>query len=148
LFRRSVSAAALVYAIVALLEIARHAASGVVGGALGLTVLVASTGGPLLVQGALVEIVRNVHEGTAAERTGRLFASSRARIWRLFGASVIYVTGVIFGAILFVVPGVLAAARWCLLAPLVMLEGKTVAEARFRSSALVKGTQEPSSPVS
>jgi hypothetical protein len=139
LFRRSVTTAALVYAAVALLEIAKHATSGAIDVILGLAVLLASTAGPLLVQGALVEIVRNVHDGNPAERIGSLFASSRARLLRLFGASVIYVCGVIFGAILFIVPGVLAAARWCLLAPLVMLEDKTVGEARFRSSALVKG---------
>jgi hypothetical protein len=46
---------------------------------------------------------------------------------------------VIFGLILLVVPGVIAAARWCLMAPLIMLEGRFAGEARHRSSELVRG---------
>jgi hypothetical protein len=139
LFRRSVTIAALVYGVVALLEIAKHAASGAIYVVLVLAAFVATTAGPLLVQGALVEVVRNVHDGKPAARMNDLLARSRSRIWRLFGASLIYAFGLLLGAVLLVVPGLLVAARWCLLAPLVMLEGKTVEQARLRSSALVKG---------
>jgi hypothetical protein len=139
LFQRSVTAAAVVYGAIALIELARHSVSGAVAPVLGFVAFVATTAGPLLVQGALVEIVRNVHEGRAAEKIGVLFAISGERFWRLLGASIIYVCGVLIGLVLLIVPGVLTAARWCLLAPLVMLEGKTVGDSRFRSAELVKG---------
>ena len=41
--------------------------------------------------------------------------------------------------ILFVVPGLLALSRWCLMGPLIVLERTGIREARRRSSKLVKG---------
>jgi hypothetical protein len=41
--------------------------------------------------------------------------------------------------LLLIVPGVIVAARWCLLAPLIMLEGRLVGAARERSAELVRG---------
>ena len=50
--------------------------------------------------------------------------------------------GCFFGLILLIIPGFVVAARWSLLAPLVVLEERTVREARDRSSSLVKGKTE------
>ena len=83
-----------------------------------------SFAGPLLVQGALVKIVRSVHEGTRPEGALALLNDANSRLLSLVGASLIYSLGVIFGLILLIVPGLLVAARWSLMAPAIMLEGK------------------------
>src|SRR5436309_12139484 len=120
LMKRSVTTAAIVFAIVELLDLAGESASG--GGTrflLGVASFAAGLGGPVLVQGALVEIVANIHQGRRPERIPELLARARDRFWSLLGASLMYGFGVIFGLILLVVPGLLAASRWCLMAPLI-----------------------------
>ena len=56
LFRRSVMVAAVVYLAIAALEVTNGTFAAVLG-------RLALLGGPVLVQGALVLIVQNVHEG-------------------------------------------------------------------------------------
>jgi hypothetical protein len=94
--------------------------------------------GPVLVQGALVQIVRNIHEGRRPERIRALYREAGGRLPSLFWASIVYGFGVVIGLILLIVPGLLAAARWCLMAPLIMLEGERAGPARRRSSELVR----------
>src|SRR4051794_22054988 len=94
--------------------------------------------GPVFVQGSLVAIVRNVHEGQRPESIGALLGHAAARIRSLFWASLVYGFGVFFGLLLLVVPGLLAASRWSLMAPLIMLEGDSAGAARARSRELVK----------
>ncbi|MGZ4309681.1 MAG: hypothetical protein ACXVRG_10155, partial [Gaiellaceae bacterium] len=140
LFRRSVTTAAIVFSPIGLLDWAgRQPASTGFRVLLGLVYFCASTAGPVIVQGALVEIVRNIHEGRRPERIGALYAESGRKFWSLLWASIVYGFGVIFGLIALIVPGLLAAARWCLMAPLIMLEGQDAGSARRRSSELVGG---------
>ena len=96
-------------------------------------------GGPVFVQGALIEIVRNVHEGRAAKPIGALYEKARKRFWPLFWASIFYSIGVFFGLLLLIVPGLLAAARWSLMAPFVVLEDEDPGDALDRSRAVVAG---------
>jgi hypothetical protein len=139
LFKRSVLTAAVVYALIALLRIAHHASSGPVAQLISLCVFVLDMSGPLIVQGALIEIVRDVHDGRAPRPVSALMGRGRERFWPLLGASIIYGLGVAFGLLLLIVPGLILAARWSLLAPLVVLEEQPVAEARHRSNRLVTG---------
>ena len=139
LFRRSITTAACVYAVIALIQVGQHTASGAPRALLVFVGFLAGLAGPLLVQGALVEIVRNVHEGRPPERIGALFSTGSARFWPLLWASILYAIGVGIGLVLLVVPGLILAARWSLLAPLVVLERCGASVATGRSSALVKG---------
>jgi hypothetical protein len=140
LFRRSVLTAAIVFGVVALVDVARDHTPGR-GAAIGFGILgfVLEWGAPVFVQGALIEIVRNVHEGRAAKPIGALYEKAGRRFWPLFWASVVYSLGVSFGLLLLVVPGLLAAARWSLMAPFVVLEGEGAGEALDRSRAAVLG---------
>jgi hypothetical protein len=113
LFRRSFAFALGVYAVIGGVEVAAgktdddgaRVAAGVVA-------FILSFAGPLLVQGALVRIVRSVHEGTRPEAApGALLNDANSRLLSLVGASLIYSLGVIFGLILLIVPGLLVAAR-------------------------------------
>jgi hypothetical protein len=139
LFQRSVFVAAVVYGLIALLRIVEHALSGGGAALFGLVASLAFLAGPELVQGALIAIVKNVHDGQRPERTWRLFTGAWSRIVSLIGASFIYVIGVVIGLVLLVVPGLIVLARWSLMPAVVMLEGKSAWESRERSSALVRG---------
>jgi hypothetical protein len=141
LFRRSVAVAAMVYAIIALVDLSSSQSRNETAGALlGLVSLALAFAGPVLVQGALVWMVRNVHEGERPEEIGVLLQAARTRLGPLLLASIIYGFGVAVGLLLFIVPGLLAAARWCVMAPLIMLESKTAGDARRRSSEIVRGS--------
>ncbi len=132
LFRRSVIVAAVVFLAIAALEVTSGTAAAVLGE-------LASLGGPVLVQGALVLIVRNVHEGNRPAEIIDLGRIAGRRFLSLLGASILYVLGVGLGLLAFIVPGLLAASRWSLMAPGIMLEHRTTFRALDRSRALVRG---------
>lgn len=136
LFRRSVVVAGLIFAVVSLAQ-ALAAKSGT---ALTLLVsLVLSLVGGLLVQGALVEVVRDLHEGRGPGPVNEYYNRTRGRLGTLVGASIAYGFGVVVGFILLIVPGLIAIARWSLVVPLVMIEKRDWRDAFRRSSELVRG---------
>ena len=143
LFQRSVTTAAIIYGAQTLLEVGGHGRSALLGGVLRVLAALFFLIGPLLVQGALVEIVRNIHEGRAPDQIGTLFSISWGRVGPLFRASILYAVGVLLGLVLLIVPGLMIAARWSLMAPLVVLERQTAIAASKRSAALVKGNEWP-----
>jgi Uncharacterised protein family (UPF0259) len=139
LFQRSVLVAAIVYAAIAVLQIVGHAASGPGAALVSLVAAVATLAGPELVQGALIQIVRNVHEGRVPEGTRSLLTDARRRLWRLIGVSFVYAFGIGLGLVLFIVPGLIVMVCWSLMPAVVMLEGAGVWDSRRRSSQLVRG---------
>jgi hypothetical protein len=143
LFARSVLVAAVVYGAVALLRLVDHAATGTGTGLLGLIVLVATIAGPALVEGCLVELVRNIHEARPPPGLGPLFAQTRSRLPRLVGASLVYAFGVALGFIALIVPGLVALTRWSLMPPVIVLEDRSVWPSRERSRELVRGAGVP-----
>ncbi|MGH3009322.1 MAG: hypothetical protein ACRDLM_07955 [Gaiellaceae bacterium] len=136
LWRRSVVVAGLVFAVVELaVALTRHSSS--IGPTL-LTLVLSVVGG-LLVQGALVEVVRDLHEARAPAPISTYYDRTRAVLGTLLGASLIAGLGIGIGFILLVVPGLILFARWSLVVPAVLLEGRTVGDALRRSNGLVKG---------
>jgi hypothetical protein len=136
LIRRSIVVAGIIFAVVGLAD-ALGARSNtplarLVALCLGLV-------GALLVQGALIEVVRDLHEGREVRSVGAVYSSTRGRLGTLLGASILYGLGVVIGLFLLLVPGLIAVARWSLIVPLVMIEGLGWRDAFARSSALVKG---------
>jgi hypothetical protein len=136
LWRRAIVVAGLVFVVVGLAD-ALAARSGT--DLTRLVDLVLGLIGSVLVQGALVQVVRDIREGLPAVPVATLFDRSRARLGTLLGTSVLYALGVVFGALLLLVPGLIALARWSLVAPLVMIEHRGWNEAFERSSELVRG---------
>ena len=136
LWRRSVLVAGIVFAVIGLAgALASRSAT------LGTTFvsLLLALVGTLLVQGALVEVVRDLHEGRPAASLAAYYDRTRGRLGTLLGASLLYGIGVFFGLLLLIVPGLIAVARWSLVIPLVMIEGRSVGDAFARSSQLVRG---------
>src|SRR5436189_1325221 len=62
-----------------------------------------------------------------------LLNDANSRLLSLVGASLIYSIGVVIGLVLLIVPGLLVAARWSLMAPAIMLEEKLAFSAKDRS---------------
>ena len=140
LFRRSVLTAAIVFGALALAKVGGHyQGSRAVAIALGIVAALLDWAGPVIVQGALIELVANIHEGRAAKPIGALYARARARFWPLFWGSLLYALGIVVGLLLLIVPGLLAFARWSLLAPFVVLEEDGVGAALQKSSDAVRG---------
>jgi hypothetical protein len=127
LLRRSVIVAGLIFAVVSLASAlaARHLTT-----VTQLVSLLLALAGGLLVQGALVEVVRDLHEGRTPASVNEYYDRTRGRLGTLFGTSIVYGLGA-----LIIVP----IARWSLAVPLVMIEGRKRREAFKRSSQLVRG---------
>ena len=133
-------AAAIVFGVLALAKVGGHyQGSRAVAILLGIVAFLLDWAGPVIVQGALVELVANIHEGRAAKPLGALYQRARERFWPLFWGSFVYAFGIIFGLVLLIVPGLIAFARWSLLAPFVILEEDGVEEAIRKSSEAVRG---------
>jgi hypothetical protein len=140
LLRRSIPIAFAVYAVINAVDLVNDAIDNLaVRITLDILSFVLSLAGPILVQGALVKIVRDVHEGVRPESAGGLLRSAWDRLASLVGASIVYGLGVVIGLLLLVIPGLLAAARWALMAPAIMLEGRETMPAQARSRAIVVG---------
>ena len=136
IWRRSVPVAGLVFAVVSL-GTALAGSTRSLGAVL--VSLVLSLLGSLLVQGALVEVVGDLHEGRTPAPLGDYYTRTRAVLGTLLGVSLLAALGIACGFILLIVPGLILFARWSLVVPLVMLERLGVSEAFARSSALVRG---------
>lgn len=136
LIRRSVVVAGLVFLVISLANAlaTRRASFGTT-----FVSLVLELVGGLLVQGALVEIVRDLHEGRPPAPVGEAYNRTRGRLGTLLGASLLYGIGVVIGFVLLIVPGLIAVARWSLVVPLVVIERLGVREAFRRSPELVRG---------
>jgi hypothetical protein len=139
LFRRSVATAVVVYAFVE----GGHPLSDAIDQRwasilFGIVSFILTLAGPELVQGALVAIVRDVHEGRVPQSIPALVRSAWTHVLSLVWASLVYAVGVTVGLLLLIVPGLRAASRWCLMAPLIMLEGQPAGPARERSRELVE----------
>ena len=140
LARRSILTAAIVFGALALAKVGGHyQGSRAVAIALGIVAALLDWAGPVIVQGALIELVANIHEGRAAKPIGALYARARARFWPLFWGSLAYALGIVVGLVLLIIPGLIAFARWSLLAPFVVLEEDGVEDAIRKSSRVVRG---------
>lgn len=127
LWRRSIVVAGLVSIVVSLAQALsnRHETT--------LTRLVAvllSFAGSLLVQGALVEVVRDLHEGRKPAPIAEYYDRTRGRLGTLLGTALLYALGAIL---------IIPIARWALAVPLVVIERLKRREAFARSSELVRG---------
>jgi hypothetical protein len=138
LFRRSIVFAAVVMAVITAINAAQYSTSGQTALLVGIVATVLALAGPVIVQGALIELVRNIHEGHRPVGVDALLERVGECFWQLIKVSIIYGLGVALGLIAFIVPGLFLAARWSLMAPLVVLENVT-SGAAAKSNALIRG---------
>jgi len=141
-FKRFFVIAAVVYLVVNLLNALVATAFG--HGA-GITVLLAlistvvSFVGTFWLQGALVYAVEDVRDGRIDTTVQQVFERVRPYLGTLIVAGLLAGLGIAIGFVLLIVPGLVLLTWWCLIVPVVVLEGKPVSEAFSRSRELVRG---------
>lgn len=91
------------------------------------------------VQGTLVATVQDVRAGKAHTTIGDVYDRVRPRLPALISAGIFGGLGIAIGLVLLVVPGLILLTRWALLAPVIVLEGRSAGESFRRSSELVRG---------
>ena len=141
-FARFFVIAVIVFGIVNLLN---ALVATLIGSGAGIAVLLAlitdvvGLVGIFWLQGALVYAVEDVRDGKVDTTVGQIFERVRPYLWTLILAGVLAALGIFVGLILLIVPGLILLTWWCLMVPVIVLEGKHVGEAFSRSRELVRG---------
>jgi ABC-type multidrug transport system fused ATPase/permease subunit len=141
-FKRFFVIAIIVYLIVNLLNalVATLFGHGVgISLLLALTSMVVSLVGTFWLEGALVFAVDDVRDGKIDSGVGEIFERVRPYLWTLILAGILAGLGIAVGLVLFIVPGLILLTWWCLIVPVIVLEGKQVGESFSRSRELVRG---------
>jgi hypothetical protein len=141
-FKRFFVVAVIVYLIVNLVNalVATLFGHGVgISLLLALITAVVSIVGTFWLQGALVFAVDDVRDGRIDTTIGQVFERVRPYIGTLILAGVLAGLGVVVGLVLLIVPGLILLTWWCLIVPVIVLEGKSVGESFSRSRELVRG---------
>jgi hypothetical protein len=141
-FARFFVIAAIVYGIVNLLGALVSTAFGHGAGVALLLALVSaavSIVGTFWLQGALVYAVDDVRDGRIDTTVEQVFQRVRPYLGTLIVAGILAGLGIALGFVLLIVPGCILLTWWCLIVPVIVLEGKPVGEAFSRSRELVRG---------
>jgi hypothetical protein len=141
-FTRFFVVAAIVFLIINLLGALLGAIAGTGSGVRLLVALLAtviSLVGTFWLQGALVYAVDDVRDGRIDSSVGELFERVQPYLWTLIGAGLLAGLGIAIGLVLLIVPGLILLTWWCLIVPVIVLEGKHVGESFSRSRDLVRG---------
>jgi hypothetical protein len=93
-----------------------------------------------LVQGALVTTVEDVRDGRIDLSLAETFGRAGERLLPLAVASILATIGILAGLVLLIVPGLVLLTWWLLIAPVIVLESRGIAESFGRSRRLVAGT--------
>ncbi len=134
--------ALVVFAVLDLLSALAAQAAGDSAGASvfwGLIAFVIGIVGYFWVQGALVELVRDVRDGRADRTVGETYATVRPRLPALIAAGILAALGIGIGLILFIVPGLFLLTIWSMLVPVIVIEGRSAGESFSRSREVVRG---------
>lgn len=105
--------------------------------------VVVSTIASTLYQGTVVELVSDVQDGQRDSSAGDLLRAASPFILPLIGAGILAGLGIGIGMLLFLVPGLILATIWAVIAPVIVVEGSGVIDAFGRSRALVRGNGWP-----
>ena len=141
-FARFFTIAIIVYLIVNLVNALIATAFGDGTGAallLALITVVVSLVGTFWLQGALVYAVDDVRDGRIDTTVGQVFERVRPYLGTLIGAGILAGLGIAVGFVLLIIPGLILLTWWCLIVPVIVLEGKPVGESFGASRELVRG---------
>jgi hypothetical protein len=91
------------------------------------------------VQAALVELVRDVRDGSADRTVGETYRAVQPRLPSVIGAGVVAGLAIGLGILLLIVPGLFLLTIWSMLIPVIVIEGRSAREAFGRSREIVRG---------
>jgi hypothetical protein len=106
---------------------------------LALITTVVSLVGTFWLEGALVFAVDDVRDGRIDSTVGEVFERVRPFLGTLIGAGILAGLGIAVGLVFLIVPGLILLTWWCLIVPVIVLEGKHIGESFSRSRELVRG---------
>jgi len=132
----------VVFVVLDLISALADAAAGDSAGAAflwGLVALVIGIVGYFWVQGALVELVRDVRDGRADRTVGETFKAVQPRLPALISAGLLAGLGILVGLILLVIPGLYLLTIWSMIVPVIVIEGRSAGESFSRSREVVRG---------
>jgi hypothetical protein len=132
----------VVFAVLDLLSALADAAEGDGVGAgvfWGLIAVVISIVGYFWVQGALVELVRDVRDGRVDRSIGETYRAVQPRLPALIVAGILAAIGIGIGILLLVVPGLFLLTIWSMVVPVIVIEGRSAGESFTRSREVVRG---------
>jgi hypothetical protein len=116
------------------------AGDGVAAGLLwGLIATALAIIGYFWVEGALVELVRDVRDGRADRGIGETFQSVQPRVPALIIAGLLAGIGIFIGLLLLIVPGLYLLTIWSMIVPVIVFEGRRAGESFTRSREIVRG---------
>lgn len=95
--------------------------------------------GLFLVQGALLEVVRDVRDGRADRGLPETYRAVWPRVPALIAAGVIAAVAIGIGLLLLIVPGLYLLTIWSMIAAVIVLEGRSAGESFSRSHEIVRG---------
>ena len=132
----------VVFLVLDLVSALAAAAAGDSAGAAflwGLVSLVVGIVGYFWVQGALVELVRDVRDGRADRPIGETYRAVQPRLPALISAGLLAGLGILVGLVLLVVPGLFLLTIWSMIVPAIVIEGRSAGESFSRSREIVRG---------
>lgn len=132
----------IVYAVLDLLSAVADAAAGdstAAGILWGLIAAVVSIVGFFLVQGALVEVVRDVRDGRADRTIGETYQAVAPRLPALIVAGILAGIGIAIGLLLLIIPGLFLLTIWSMIIAAIVIEGRSAGDSFGRSREIVRG---------
>jgi hypothetical protein len=128
--------ALVVYVVAGILEAVLAGFLGIVGALLAAIVSLIAA---FLLQAALVKAVDDVRDGRADLSLSDTLNAAKPHVGRVAGASIIAGFAIGIGLILLIAPGLYLLTIWCLIVPVIVLEGAGIGAAFTRSRELVRG---------
>jgi hypothetical protein len=132
----------IVFAVLDLLSALADEAAGdstAAGILWGLIAAVVGIVGFFLVQGSLVEVVRDVRDGRADRSIGETYQAVWPRLPALIVAGILAGLGVAIGLLLLIVPGLFLLTIWSMIIAVIVIEGRSAGDSFGRSREIVRG---------
>ena len=135
-WRHFLPLALVMFAILGLISLLLAWALGWVGAVIGSFVSIL---GVFWLQGALVEAVADVRDGKPDLTLSETYERVRPRLGSIFVAGILAAIAIAIGFVLLIVPGLFLLTIWCLIVPVIVLEGVSAGDSFSRSRELVRG---------
>jgi hypothetical protein len=133
--RHLLTIAFAVYLVAAVIE----AVFGLLGPVGALLAAVVSIVAGFLLQATLVKAVEDVRDGRVDLSFGETLQAARPAVGRVAVASILAGLAIGIGLVLLIAPGLFLLTIWCLIVPVIVLEGAGTTAAFSRSRELVRG---------
>jgi hypothetical protein len=134
--RHLLSIAFVIYVVAAAIEALLSGLLGVFGALLAAIVSIIAA---FLLQAALVKAVEDIRDGRVDLTLSETLQAARPAVGRVAIASILAGIAIGIGLILFIAPGLYLLTIWCLIVPVIVLEGADAGAAFERSRQLVRG---------